>query len=553
VNAAAGESPNAAPALQASFDDLYTATYEILDAAKADRDLVKLYKGSHASPTPHPVVADFGEFFYRRRRGLIGYVCQAVNPDGEPTLADLDAWDRDYIPRVGVRDVFELLAATVRRPQESTADVLTYLATRTHRLSGYRGGSSGFDDEARAFAAAHFRDAGISVAASQVVISTGGAKGVFMAFCGGLMCRRRHDELRHVGGLMLAPTGYYQSLRLIPPLFGGSIHVADSLTGATVRAWLADTAGHANRCIYVPLVNNADGRVLTRDRACAIAAAVLEHNASYPGRPVYVLADDVYTGSYLTSGITGQPIGAITGEDLGEPALGRMSDWTLSVITPSKTFALPTARIAFAATTSPALHAAVAHYRTVLSQGRVPQIDELTAAGAICWTPQSWIDGWNGRYRAALTGMQNALQSINAAAGFDAFTIEAPEGGWYLPLRVSSRLIPQAASGVDAFAVLLHYGGNDRDSGVALLPGELFGYGAYGQGQPAGLGRDRPHELLLRGTLAADERDLGRFTARLREATTALLSPAGPEIIQAALKRARQVADVDEILATRRY
>jgi hypothetical protein len=179
-------------------------------------------------------------------------------------------------------------------------------------------------------------------AASQVAISTGGAKGVFMAFCAGLMCRRRHDELRHVGGLMLAPT--------------------------------------------------------------------------------------------------------------------------LSVIAPSKTFALSTARIAFAATSS-ALHTAVAHYRTVLSQGRVPQIDELTAAGAVCWTPQSWIDGWNGRYRAALTGMQKALQSINAAAGFDAFTIEA----------------------------------------------------------------------------------------RLREATTALLGPAGPEIVQAALRRARQVADVDEILATRQY
>ena len=34
--------------------------------------------------------------------------------------------------------------------------------------------------------------------------------------------------------------------------------------------------------------------------------------------------------------------------------------------------------------------------------------------------------------------------------------------------------------------------------------------------------------------------------------TTALLGASGPEIAQAALKRARRVADVDEILATRR-
>jgi hypothetical protein len=278
-----------------------------IPAGVVDHDLVKLYKGSHASPTPHPVVTDFGEFFYRRRRGLIGYACQTVNPDNPATPTDLDAWDRDQLPRVSVRDVFELLAQTMRRPHENAADILTYLTSRTHRLSGYRGGSSGFDDETRAFAAAHFRDAGIPVRLNQVLTSAGGAKGHFMAFCGSLMCRRQHDELRHVGGLMLAGSGYYQSLRLIPSLFGGSIHVADSLTGATVRDWLADTVGHANRCVYVPLVNNADGRVLTRDRACAIAAAVLTHNVAYPGRPVYVLADDVYTGSYLTPGITGQP------------------------------------------------------------------------------------------------------------------------------------------------------------------------------------------------------------------------------------------------------
>jgi hypothetical protein len=31
------------------------------------------------------------------------------------------------------------------------------------------------------------------------------------------MLHRDHDDLHRVGGLMLAPTGYFQSLRLIPP------------------------------------------------------------------------------------------------------------------------------------------------------------------------------------------------------------------------------------------------------------------------------------------------------------------------------------------------
>jgi hypothetical protein len=152
---------------------------------------------------------------------------------------------------------------------------------------------------------------------------------------------------------------------------------------------------------------------------------VLEHNTAHPARPVYVLGDDVYAGSYLTSGRTGLPIGAVTGTHLGEPGLGRMSDWT--------------------------------------------------------------------------------------------------------------------ASSVDAYAVLLHYGGADRDSGIAMLPSELFGH------------RDHTEGFLLRGTLAADQRQLRRFTDRLHTAAVGLASPDGPATADQAMKRARLVADIDTILAHSRY
>jgi aspartate/methionine/tyrosine aminotransferase len=534
----------AGPILQAGFDDLYSAVYDILDDAKTGHDLVKLYKGSHGSPDPHPVVLDFGEFFFRQRRGLIGYACQRVNPDHPPSLADLDAFDAAHQPRVAVRPVFEVLGTGLRRRGETVADVLAYVAGRTHDLGAYRGGSSGYDDETRAFIATHFSQLGVQTRAEEVLVFCGGAKGAFMAFCAALMCRRRHDDLQHLGGLLLTPAGYYQSLRLIPPVFGGDIHVTDDLTGHAVRDWLAATAGHSRRCVYVPLVNNADGKVLSAGRAHSVAAAVLEHNAANPGRPVYVLADDVYAGSYLEPGTRGLPIASVTGAGLGNPGLGRMSDWTLTVLTSSKTFALPTARVAFTTTTNPVLRAAVAHYRTVLSQGRVPQASELTAAAAICLTPQCWIDRWNSTYRKALHELDGRIHQINTRLGFEALTMEKPEGGWYLPLRVSPRLIPAAASGVDAFAVLLHYGGTDRSSGIALLPGELFGYRA-GKGGHSG--------FMLRGTLAAGDRDLRRFTARLGHAAQVLTGPQGPQVIQAALSRARAVADVDTILANCRY
>ncbi len=527
--------------LQASFDDLYSATYTILDDAKTDHDLVKLYKGSHGSPDPHPLVTDFGEFFFRTRRGLLAYASATVNPHHPPALADLDLFDAGYTPRVRTRAAFDLLASAVRRPAETAADVMAYVTSRTHHLGAYRGGSSGYEDEAQAFAAAHFRSAGLTTDPRQVLVFCGGAKGAFMAFCAALMCRRNHDDLCHLGGLLLTPAGYYQSLRLIPPVFGGDIHVAGELTSDTVSRWLDQTCDQLRRCIYVPLVNNADGQVLTAARARSIAHVILAHNNAHPGRPVYVLADDVYAGSYLNPDCQGLPIAAVTGADLGDPALGRMSDWTLSVVTASKTFALPTARVAFATSTSPALLRAVGHYRTVLSQGRVPQVTELTAAAALCLTPQTWIDTWNSRYRAVLDELTARVNAVNAAVGFGALRIEAPAGGWYLPLRISPALVPGAASSVDVFAALLHYGGASRRSGIAMLPGELFGYRACDGG------------FLLRGTLAAGERELRQFTDRLHAAVTCLAGPQGPALAERAMRRARTVADVDAILASCRY
>jgi aspartate/methionine/tyrosine aminotransferase len=530
------------PLPQATFDDLYSAVYRILDDAKNSHDLVKLYKGSHASEVPHQAVLDFGSFFFQTRRGLLAYACSAVNPHRPAVLADLDAYDREHQPRLGVRAVFNLMAATGRRPGESREDFLRYLTARTHALGAYRGGSSGYDDEARAVAAAHFSNLSVPATPGQAMIFSGGAKGAFLAFCAALMCRRHHDDLDREGGLLLAPEGYYQSLRLIPPIFGGDIHVIPGLNGGAVERWLARTSEQPNRVIYVPLVNNADGKVLTRPAACSIARAILSHNAACPDRPVYVLADDVYAGSYLSDDTTATSIAAVHGAAVGDPALGPMSDWTFTVVTSSKTFALPTTRVAFATTTSPALLNAAGHYRTALSLGRVPQAMELTAAAALCLTPQPWIDEWNSRYRQRLLALQRRISALNTELHMNAFRIQIPAGGWYLTLRVSPDLFPgRVASSVDAFAVLLHYGRGTRDTGIAMLPGELFGYRTYDAG------------FTLRGTLGPQASELDRFTRRLSDAARLLRGPDGPGITQRALARAREVADIDTILAHCRY
>jgi aspartate/methionine/tyrosine aminotransferase len=516
------------------FDDLYTAVYAILDDAKAERHLVKLYKGSPLSTDPHESVLAFGEFFARRRRGLLGYACAQVNPGGPPSPDDLKSFDATYQPRVPTRRLLTTLATMAGRPHESVKDLLTYLASRIHRLGAYRGGSSAFDEESRAVASIHFRQLGVPSDPDQVLVSCGGAKGILLAFCAALMCRRNYDELHHVGGTVLAPEGFYQSLRLIPAIFGGGIDTVPQLTGSTVSRWLVRTAEHPNRALYIPLVNNATGEVLTVERARDLGAEILTHNARNRGNPVFVVGDDVYAGSHLDPHLASLPIGAVPG----------MSDWTASVVSPSKTFALPTSRVAFATTANRRLHAALRHYRTVFAHGRVPQATEFAAAAALALTPVEWINDCNHRYRERLARVTAGIELINREVGADMVSLRSPQGGWYVSLGLARTAFPvPVASSVDAFAVLLHYGGERTDSGLGLLPGELFGQRLD----------TTDTEVTLRATLAVGDHDLTEFTDRLLEALLALRGPNGVTIAEQALRRARNVADVDTILSHTHY
>ncbi|MGH3944447.1 MAG: aminotransferase class I/II-fold pyridoxal phosphate-dependent enzyme [Pseudonocardiaceae bacterium] len=284
--------------------------------------------------------------------------------------------------------------------------------------------------------------------------------------------------------------------------------------------------------------------MLSRVRACSIARAVLDHNRRHPDNPAWVVADDVYAGSHLCTEVTPQPIAALAGADLGDDHLGVMSDHTVTITTPSKTVALPTSRVAFATTTRATMRAALAHYRTVFSFGRVPQTGELSGLAALCLTPQTWIDSWNAEYRRRLTVLNAALEAINQELRCEVYQAPRPEGGWYFALRVARHLFPaDVVSAVHACAVLLHYGQGRRDSGVAMLPGELFGHG---------LGRPEQW-LTLRGSLAVSCDDLQVCVERLREVALLLRGPHGPHAVRHALARARSIADLDQVLAQRRY
>ncbi|HYS36431.1 MAG TPA: pyridoxal phosphate-dependent aminotransferase [Pseudonocardiaceae bacterium] len=523
------------PLPQQHYNDLYTAVYRLIDDAKTAYELIKLYKGSHGSLNPHEIVTSFGSWFYLNRRGLIAYGCERANDaaSGHYTAQHLAEFDATCQPHVPLSDVFALMAKFGRHRDETEEHYLNWLVQRGHNLGAYRGGTSGYDDEARAFACAFYRQLGVECVPDDVLIFDGGAKAVFLATCAALMVTRDGDDLRHDGGLILAPAGYYQSLRLIPAVFGATIHVEDELTGPVVREWLTDTAHLSGRIIYCPLVNNMDGALLTHARAYDIAGEIRAHNRTNASNPVHVIGDDVYAGSWLTDNAAPCPIGAV-------PDIGR---WCVSVVTPSKTAALPTARVAFAVATNPTLRAALGHYRTLFSHGRVPQVGELTGVAALCLTPPSWVARWNEHYRVAVRYLATEVGRLNTELGAELFAVDAPDAGWYVPLRVRRGLFgEQVHSGVGAQAALLYYGEQHRQTGLAMLPGELFGACRTGDW------------YTLRTTVAVDTGTLTQAVARLRDLARTMQSSRRDGVIDYALARARRVVPgIDATVTNTRY
>lgn len=112
-----------------------------------------------------------------------------------------------------------------------------------------------------------------------------------------------------------------------------------------------------------------------------------------------------------------------------------------------------------------------------------------------------------------------------------------------MPLRIIRTLFgDRVQTSLDALAVLLYYGRDERQSGVAMLPGELFGQGC------------EDGWYTLRANMATDTGTMARTVQRLREVAMALRRDRRAEIVGYALNRARRVVpNLDQTVANRRY
>ncbi|WP_173139064.1 hypothetical protein [Kibdelosporangium persicum] len=448
-------------------------------------------------------ILKFDEWVNTTRRGLLAFAIR----DQPPNFDGLSAFDAQAHGRVSTRSTFDALAA-VWRP--SGCDTDEYLS---HVVNHERPGDvSGQDHEARGFAALRFRGYSLPASPIDVQVSRAGVRGQFHAFASAI--GTQNDD--HTS--LLAPVGIESSWCTMADAQAGCVCLVDDLTATTLAQWLSRDGGDGPRAVYVPLVNSLTGQVLTRRRAYGLARVVLRHNHKYPHQPVFVFADDSAIDTCHSEVVESdiQPIGAVTGADIGEPTWGRMSDWTLSVISPH--LALPTSPIAFAITHNKWLRQSMECWNNSLGYASTCALDELIAAAAFCLVPKHWFDEINDHTADNLHKLRAAVLDFNTAEfGFDGLAVsDQAAGGWHTALYFSPRLFPHPVEqSFDAFRTLLNYhcpvSGSKR---VALLPGEVLSWSHDPQAiEPW---------LTIRVNLSAPTEDFEDFVWQLGVATASL-------------------------------
>ena len=383
-------------------------------------------------------------------------------------------------------------------------------------------GSTGYLDYAAGQVESHFlmrnyfQNLGIPVGDDQVVMGTG-FKNLYHTLINVLMTKdvaldENGRDLRiRSSGTILVPRGHYQSLVKAPSWHNSRLKIIEKLDACHIGRELEERGDI--KAIYFSVVANPSGDVMPEAQIREIAETVLEYNRKNSDNPVFVIADQVYNGSILKDGIK---IFSIASVESGAERLSRMFDYTITIVSPSKTLGYASARVGFA--TSGAWipgdkGSIISRMEKVLDNEGCDGMEvsnEVGVVAAYAFSSQEWINKNSSYIKSQLVRAGEHVDSINSAVGFKFFEINDPDAGWYILSKFPRKNLPSLIGGsADLMVYFMRYNHGKDDSGFISRPGAQFGYEA--------VNLKSLDYLLLRSTLAMKREDLDDFFRRFKD------------------------------------
>ncbi|MBI9087890.1 MAG: pyridoxal phosphate-dependent aminotransferase [Desulfobacterium sp.] len=478
--------------------------------------------GGQFFSTPHAMALGAQRHQALNYTGLLGYLADLAQEKGVALVDFL----KEFSPAEGF--FIDLTAAYEdlwQRSEHHHLDFAGFLDLRKQEKifpTGYLDHCHG-QIESLVLMAHYFKARQIPATPDRVVMGTG-FKNLYNALVTVLMTGevrvdpQGRDARAPKPGTLLVPRGHYQSLVKAPSFHNGRLKVIERMDEAHLEEALENRGDI--KAVYFSVVANPSGDVMPEAQIRGIARAILRYNARNPNDPVFVVADQVYNGSLLKKGLEIFSIASVSGASLGvdDDTVKSMAmfDYTVTIVSPSKTLGYASARIGFAASNAKIpgdRDDIITRMGNVLGHEGSDGVEvsvETGALGAYAFTPQSWIDTNSEYVKAQLDRARNHVATINRSLGKAFFTINDPDAGWYILSSFPRKHLPLGIrDSTDLMAWFMGYARFQKETGVIVRPGSQFGLEAPNL--------DPQDHLILRSTLAMKPEDLDAFFRRLTQ------------------------------------
>ncbi len=462
--------------------------------------------------SPHPMALEAHIHHAQYHTQLLGYLSSLAEREEIP-LVDLI---RKFCPAKGYFiDLYEAYKDLWKKSSMnklSFEDFLDWQKNEKIGSTGYLDNCHG-QNESLTLMKNYFQNMGLPVEENQVVMGTG-FKNLFNALIAVLMTKdvevdeNGRDFRRRTPGTILVPRGHYQSLIKAPSFYNSRLKVIEKIDADHIGMELENRDDI--KAVYLSVVANPSGTIMPEKQMRDIAEVILEYNESNKDNPVFLIADQVYNGSILKKELSIFSIASVYNKSAS------MYDYTITIVSPSKTLGYASARIGFAASAAvipgdktsimTRMKAFMAHEG---SDG-VEVSTETGVVGAYAFSSKKWIDKNSSYIHSQLTRAQKHVDSINSSIGYTFFIINNPDAGWYILSKFMRKNLPELIKdSTDLMVYFMNYDHCAANTGVITRPGSQFGYEAPNLPQN--------DFLILRSTLAMKSEDLDEFFRRFRE------------------------------------
>ncbi|MDX9800095.1 MAG: pyridoxal phosphate-dependent aminotransferase [Spirochaetia bacterium] len=465
--------------------------------------------------SPHPMALDAHIHHTKNHTSLLGFLSSLAEKEELPLTELL----KRYSPRTGYFiDLYKAYQDLWKQSwlrDGAFEDFLDYQKKQRISSTGYLDYSSG-QVESLALMKNYFQNLGIPAGDDQVVMGTGFKNlyhtlmNVFMTKDVALDENGRDIRVRS-SGTILVPRGHYQSLVKAPSWHNSRLKVVEKLDAHHISRELENRGDI--KAVYFSVVANPSGEVMPEAQIREIAETVLEYNKKNRGNPVFVIADQVYNGSILKDGVE---IFSIASVSSGAEKLSRMFDYTITIVSPSKTLGYASARVGFAASGAwiPGDKSSIiSRMDKVLDNEGCDGMEvsnEVGVVAAYSFSSKEWIDNNSSYIKSQLSRALKHVDAINNEIGYRFFELNDPDAGWYILSKFPRKNIPSLIEGSDDLMVyFMRYNHGKDNSGFISRPGAQFGYEA--------VNLDPYDYLILRSTLAMQPEDLDDFFRRFKD------------------------------------